>query len=466
MARLLPLLALLATLLATVLAALASCDSSEATVPPSVIVISLDTCRPDRLTPYGAERDNSPALAGFSREAVVWTDCIAQSTSTAPSHRSLFTGQYVHRHGMHRPALVVPSYNLASLLRERGYATAAFTGGGYVRSQFGFDFGFDRFQAASPLGAGEEDDLRGLTEVLPAAQRWLARQGERPFFLFVHAYDVHSPYWPPQPYRERYAGWYRGELPAKRLAGRRDFDRALEAGAIGPDELRYIGDLYDAGIAASDELLGGFFDFLRSERVLDRAVVVFTSDHGESLGEHGWIGHASTWEEQARVPLVIRFPGARWAGVRDEPAELVDVLPTLLAFLDVPAPDGVQGVDLTAALRGEPAAAKPMRLTALGDWEVARFDGRWKLVLERRGEELVEAALYDLAQDPGETRDLRATEDGRRRAAELRARYESWRRETAAADARHRGVRARAVRDPGVADELRALGYVDAGEDE
>ncbi len=427
--------------------------------PPSVLLISLDTCRPDRLSFAGADRENSPRLDELAAEAAVFTDCLSQSSSTGPAHMSLFTGQYVHRHGMRSHRRAVVERTLASVLARAGYATAAFTGGGYLRSAFGLDHGFKKFVENDPRPAL----IRGFASVLPEALRWIDNNGHRPFFLLVHGYDVHCPYEPPEPYRSRYAGWYDGDASLDQRCGPSDFQPLFEEGRFGPDERRALNDLYDAGIAGADEALGAFLDELERRGVLERTLVVFTSDHGESLGEHDWVGHATTWEEQLRVPLVLRFPGGEHAGAYDAPVELVDVMPTVLDALGLEQPPGMHGRSTMPLLRGEERASRErMRVAARGTWEAVRFDDRYKLVLFLDGDALVPRMLFDLVADPGESVNLLTTEEGRARAEEIAVRYRAWRASTRAEDERFGGRDGGAPPlDSAARAELSHLGYTD-----
>lgn len=430
-----------------------------------VIVVSLDTCRADRLAPYGGAAEVSPALAQLAAESVVFTDCLAQSTSTGPSHRSLFTGQFVHRHGLGAGGSMHSPYTLAGLLRSAGYETAGFVGGGMLGAAFGFADGFDTYRDRDP-GAGARS--RGLRSVLPEAGEWCAAHSSGPFFLFVHTYDIHCPYWPDEPWRGRFAGGYSGKLDLAAMCGIQAFAPLFRDGRELPEEDRqYLLRMYDGDIAMADELLGRFLDRLRADGTLDRALLVVLSDHGESLGEHRHVGHERMWEEQLRVPLLIRFPDRWLAGTRcDEPVMLVDMLPTVLDFLGLPVPPGVQGESLLPLLRDEGSrrrSGERMRISQNGDLVSARFDDRWKLVVTRRRDGTLEPELYDLRSDPSESVNLALTPEGRARFDELHGRYLEFRRRTAEEDQRLRGTATGEPTDPDLAHQLAELGYGGGG---
>jgi len=397
---------------------------------------------------------------------VLFEDCMASSSLTAPSHMSLFTGQTVHRHGLvDNETPVFPETTLASELARHGWRTAAFTGHGSLRADLGHGVGFETFE--SWVGEERWPFSRNLPEVLPRATRWLdERDPSAPFFLFVHGYDPHCPYAPPEPWRAQYAGWYAGDLDADGLCGPGVFRRKIEDGSIGRDELRLLNDLYDAEIRAADEALGAFLDALRERGLLERSILVFTSDHGESIGHHEWVGHGQMWNEMLHVPFLVRFPEGRWAGRQRALVQTTDVLPTLLSALGLSIPDGVQGMDLLPLLRdGTGLPAGRLRVARSGSAVAVRFGLRWSLLLRDAGDAFLDPMLFDLRADPGEHHDLAADEASRSDLERLLARYADWRRRNEADDARFRGRPGDPARGDPLADErLRALGY--AGDDE
>lgn len=449
------------------LVSLAACGVSEEP-RQNLILISLDTCRADRLSLYGARRPNTPRLDRFAEDAAVFEDCLAQSALTAPSHLSMLTGHYVHRHGLlNNQGSAVPPYTLASELRRHGWRTAAFTGHGSFRSAQGLDFGFETFQSCT--GDEAATVTRDLVEVLPEALAWLDDVGAAPFFLLVHAYDPHCPFVPPKRFAERYGGWYTGSFDPDGLCHPKAFGELIRDGTIGVEELRYLNDLYDAEIASADVALGGFFDELERRDLLESSIVVFTSDHGEVLGKHGWVGHGQVWEEALRVPFLIRFPGGRWAGRYDEAVQLIDLPSTLLSALGVPTPEGMQGIDLVPLLRGESDPVPPdrMRVARVGDepnQTAVRFGERWKIIFGESDGVIRSPSLRDLEKDPHESKNFAQTPDGQERFERILDRYLSWRESTASEDARFRGQIGSSLESDEDVDLMRALGYVDDDE--
>ncbi|HEX9794909.1 MAG TPA: sulfatase [Planctomycetota bacterium] len=430
-----------------------------------VLLISLDTLRADRATPWGGAERNSPYLQRLAGESVVFDDVLTQSPNTGPSHRSLFTGQFPHRHGhRYREQLRTP-YTMASLLRGSGYRTGAFTGGGWLAPAIGFDQGFAVFENRNERRS--TGPRRGLRGVLPQARKWLdGLAGDRPWFLFVHTYDLHCPYWPTPEFRMEFGGDYEPPVDLRTLCGEESFMDLFQP-PLADDAalLPYVSRLYDGGVAMTDGFLESFLEDLRADGTLDRIVLVIASDHGESLGEHRMVGHNSMWEEQLRVPLLIRFPDAAHGGTRvAAPAMLVDVLPTLLDYLELPVPPGVQGESLMPSVLAARTTGDRLRVSEYGDLESFRFDGRWKVVIEA-GDGAPRYRLYDLQDDPGELRDLAADSAHAPRLRELLDRYHAYRSSTRDEDARFRGTALAAEIAPELSAELSALGYTGVEEE-
>ena len=444
---------------------LGGCDGSAGSSGRlNLILISLDTCRADRLSCYGAERENTPNLDALARESVVFSDCLAQSSETGPSHLSIFTGQHVQRHGLlQNGGYAIPRATIASVLHEAGWSTAAFTGHGSLRGKFGHGVGFEVFQSWPPGAERAPPFMRNLSRTIPEALTWLDDLAEEPFFLFVHGYEPHLPFWPEEPWRTDFAGWYGGDMDISTLRRRTDFRPLIDDGRLGEQEVRYLKDLYDGEVAAADKAIGSFLAELRERGLMDHSIVVFTSDHGEVLGDHDWVGHGVFWQEVLHVPLMIRFPSEAWAGWLDQPVQHVDVLPTLLSALGQPSPAGVQGVDLMPLIRREVEGLAPrLRVGRLAEDVTIRFDGepRWKIMFKETHAGLRKRHLYDLEADPAELENLAGR--GHKRFQELLVRYRQWRDRTGRQDHLYRGTTMDVQEED--LEMLRALGYV--GDDE
>ncbi len=420
---------------------------------PHVILVDVDTLRPDRLGSHGYARATSPRIDAWAgANAVVHTDALSTSTWTLPATASMGTGLAVHQHGLVRFPGAIPSgaAPLAARLRDAGYATYGVAEGGFLGGAFGFDRGFDLYHWGS---TGAETDWRGF---LPEIRR---RGSDRPLFLFFHTYFVHSPYLPDSRFEDAahpYSGW---------LADRPiDFAGVIEPFLqgdldLGPKDRDHISRCYDAGIARMDSMLGEFLEEMEGAFRDRDFLLIVTADHGEELFEHGGMGHGRTlYGEGLRIPLIVRFPGDQGrarAGVEEAPVSILDIVPTILDYAGLPVPDDLPGT----SLRTPPPAGRVRVAELAGAAALQR--GRWKLILghapgpRRTGEP---EELYDLDTDSGETRNLaRQLPDVVR---DLEAELDRFR-------TKHPPVEGAASRGGRLGveelDRLRALGYLGEG---
>lgn len=405
---------------------------------PNLVLITLDTLRADHLPPYGYDRVETPSLDRIAAEGVRFAEVASPVPITLPAHASIMTGQYPPVHGVRHNAthrLQDEALTLAELLRERGWATAAFVASFVLDRRFGIAQGFDEYTDFSGLEAEAVGrqllalERRG-DEVVDDALEWLdgRREGRgEPFFAWVHLYDPHSPYEPPEPYASRYA------------------DRP-----------------YDGEIAFTDEMVGRLIDGIGARGLAEDTLVVVAADHGEGLGDHQEEFHIYyVYDSTVRVPLILWAPGSLPEGlVVEGQASLVDILPTALGLLGVEDPVAAdrQGVDLRGAMAtpgstGSPAYSEslvPLLTFGWSELRALRFDG-WKYIAAPRPE------LYDLRADPGETRNLVETEADR--AADLRGRLEQLVGDEDPGDL----VAGQETMDPETLERLRSLGYIGGG---
>jgi arylsulfatase A-like enzyme len=384
--------------------ALVACKSP----PPDVLLVTLDTTRVDHLSPYGYERDTSPNLSRLAADGVAYTRAYSVASWTLPSHASLFTGKYPSSHGAsHDPegALVLGAgvegvsdeerekyqifrargmgrdeRTLAELLGGAGYRSAGVVGGPWLKRVFGLSRGFEHWDEDDITGAGG----RRANDVSDRAIAWLdALPADVPFLLFLNFFDAHMPYQPPR--------WLlRGYLDDPVAARGSDRDAELRRAS------------YDAEILYADMNFGRVIDRLKSRGRYDETLILVTADHGELLGEHSLYGHpARLYEELTRIPLIVKFPKSREAGVRiDEPIQLVDLFALILDQAGIEIPPDIQGQlpgHITHPILTEesPAFAGDEALRAY-------YDGSEKFLWGSRGTR----QLYDLANDPKEQRDL------------------------------------------------------------
>jgi arylsulfatase A-like enzyme/Tfp pilus assembly protein PilF len=422
---------LAAVLAAAVLcaAALAACQragggrpsegAGVAAHPASVLLITVDTLRPDALG-WVAGRNATPVIDRLAAEGFRFPAAIAPVPLTHPSHSALMTGLWPRRLGLRDNGQVLPAgpLTLAEVLRGRGYATAAFVSGYPLDSAFGLDRGFQVYDDALTRGGGPEGDLeRPAATTAASAAAWI-RAAPRPWLAWVHFYDPHYPYEPPAEDRR----------PGPRGA-------------------------YDGEVASVDRAIGALLPAI-GERQAGDVLTVFAGDHGESLGEHGEGTHGFfIYDSTVVVPVFLRFPGLVPPGSSDEPARLLDVTPTILDLLGLPALQGVDGISLRPLLAGGPPASEPAYIETYQPWlsygwsplRAVRHRG-WKLIDAPRPE------LYSLEDDPAERTNVIAVES--RRAADLRRLLDQ-------AVARPAAVSA-PVADADALDRLRALGYTGA----
>ena len=348
---------------------------------PSVLLITLDTTRADRLGAYGKEQAGTRNLDALAREGALFEWAFTTVPITLPAHASILTGTYPDRHGVHDNGWALPPepVTLAEVLREADYRTAAFVSAFPLYSRFGLDRGFEVYDDKLPAQrtARRSVQQRFAQEVVEEASTWLTRlDPEDPFFLWVHFYDPHNAYWPPPPYTQWYAS-----------------------------------DLYQGEIAYMDEWIGELLEHLEEAGRADDTIVAVVADHGEALGEHGERTHAELiYNSTMRVPLILR--GAHIdAGRRiSEPVSVVDLLPTLLDLVSLEIPREVQGTSLAPALRGESPPSRSIYFESL----YSRLHHGWSELrsIVREGWKYIEAPaatgegeLYALAADPDELHD-------------------------------------------------------------
>jgi hypothetical protein len=324
---------------------LAACAPAPAAPPRrNVVLISLDTLRADRMSLYGAARATTPAIDRLAASGVAFTSAYSPSPWTLPAHAAMLTGRYPSALSRDpEDPLYTLAPTLAAVLGAQGWATAAVTGGAFVSAAFGADRGFDTF------AEGTVDDAVARLEAL----------APDPFFLFFHTYAAHMPYSDRRFVRdgegERLADLYRGSQPEWEPLHLRLCCTGFVPTAAEHD---FLLRLYDGGVAAADEMVAALVAALHRLDVFDETIVIVTSDHGEEFWDHtgraAYHGH-TLYRELLRIPLVWFETGLRDAGQRrGEDVHLVDVVPTVLARLGVPAPSALDGVDLSPLLDGGP----------------------------------------------------------------------------------------------------------------
>jgi len=400
--------------------------------PPNVVLISIDTLRPDRMSIYGHHRPTTPRLAAWLERtgASRFLNTIAQGSWTLPSHTSMLSGLNAYHHGVNHNSPAPSSLSLLpELLQPAGYATMALSGGAFVHPSYGLGQGFDRFQYwPGDAGARPQAGYNGNDELdvhLEQARDWIDEHRDRPFFLFFHTYEVHHRISPREPFFGQISdlqvprGMHlnspkpaveTGFLRSRELVVRRD--GGLEPLPESLSQLPY--DIYDSRIAYLDSRLDRLLTHIESLDPRRRTLVVITSDHGELLGEHELFGHLSLYEENVRIPLLLLAPMIdQTPAVIDQQVRTIDIVPTVIDLLGLEIPSWLDGASLRPLLSGEPDDQPRPAVTyaAVSNYGVAlRLQNRFKYIFNHtiwrplQGDE----KLFELREDPAEQSNLAA----------------------------------------------------------
>jgi arylsulfatase A-like enzyme/cytochrome c-type biogenesis protein CcmH/NrfG len=420
-------------LMLTALSALQAAAQTPAKSPLNVVLITIDTLRADHLGCYGYKQIKTPNIDGLAADGVRFASAFAVVPVTLPSHSSMLTGTYPMLSGMHdfsgnKLSPLQPT--LASVLKQAGYQTGAVIGAAVLDSRFGlnrgFDFYYDHFDFSRLDEANLDEMERPGNVVADVALDWLGKNSQKKFFLWMHLYDPHSPYHPPDPYSREYAA-----------------------------------HLYDGEIAFADEQVGRLLRFLKEKGIYQNTVIVLCGDHGESLGEHGEKTHGFfIYNATMHVPLIIRLPENRLpenAAARTvaDPVSLVDLMPTVLGAVGLETPSQVQGRNLLSEFRADQSNRDRV---LYGETFLPRIHFNWS---ELRGSEntkyhFIDAPrpeLYDLAKDPAEVHNLFT--EKKAVAEEMRVKLTGMIRDYSAG----KELAEKTGLDPALMERLKALGY-------
>ncbi len=422
--------------------------------PLNIVIYIVDALRADRLGCYGERRALTPAIDRFAREAVLFENARAQSSWTRPAVATLFTGLTPLRHGATGVASRLPDdvATLAELLGERGYRTGYVTANGNTSEAFGFGQGIDFFRWVHGTSG---DDKASWRKVHAAGREFLDRApNAAPFFLVLHTVEPHAPYRPSSVQRARWAAG------ADRRLGERKILVELPGSRPGAEIVRQVSQLYDAEVADAD---AGFADFvveLERRGHHDDTALLFLSDHGEELFDHGNVEHGRTlYEEQLEIPMIWRIPGLPGGRRIAAPIDQLDVAPTLLELAGLPVGAEMHGRSFARALAGGDLPAPRSSaawLDRLSFHQEAILSRGFKLIRNlqpRARTALADESLFDLAADRAERAEMAG--DRELRLAILRAQLRGW---AARSGPPLRAVVA-AIDDP-LRRELGALGYL------
>lgn len=347
----------------------------------NVLFISIDTLRADHLGCYGYSNVQTPNIDQLAGEGALFSRCYTPVPVTLPSHTSMMTGRYPLSHGVRNNGTFVVDpemETMAKVLKGRGYQTAAFMGAFVLDSRFGLDQGFDVYDdymdqdKTQPLLLYNE---RKAEAVVEGAQKWLKTNGSKPFFLWLHCFDPHAPYEPPEPFATTYKG-----------------------------------NLYDGEIAYTDQVLGRLFATLKAMNIWDNTLVILTGDHGESLGEHGEKTHAIfIYDSTMHVPLIVRYPKALPRNVEiSQEVSTIDIFPTVMNLMGLRNGENVQGESLMGLLKGK---NRPVRSELFCETYYPLYNHGWSPLEGLRTDGWVyirvpKPELYNMVEDPKQLKNL------------------------------------------------------------
>ena len=467
---------------ALLLLPLIHCSSETGVRRPNVLLISIDTLRPDHLSCYGYGRLTSPSIDRLAQEGVLFENHISSSCWTLPAHTALFTSVSDSVHGnleASGTALSPAFTTVAERFHESGYRTAGFYAGPYLHAAFGLGQGFELYQncaeTTGELAAGDVERWAMDPEVMAASHRgssnrrvyqaaraWMEARRDEPTFTFVHLWDVHFDFTPPPPYDTLFDPDYQGDITGEGFF----FNPKIRSGQLTPEDKQHLVALYDGEIRWTDDTIGLLMKDLAGWGLERDTIVVLTSDHGTEFWEHGGIAHRTTlYDELIRIPLVIRYPRAYEGGRRvAAQTRAVDVAPTLCELAQIAPMPLTNGHSLSALARGEALDFDNVALS-----ELFSVQHRMRSLRTREGKLIDDLAAprrawFDLSTD---ARELSPRADfGAGPGAALATRF------AARIDQLEQDVRARpgepvAPQVPGeVMKSLEGMGYVGNGEEE
>ena len=345
----------------------------------NVLLISIDTCRADHLSCYGYKSKTTPNIDALAAEGILFENVISPVPITLPAHSAMLTGTIPPYHGVHANVggylADESNITLAEILKDAGFATTAVISAFVLDSQFGIDQGFDsyydRFEGSLEAEAIEQRQAEQTTGL---AIDWLEQNKDRRFFFFLHYYDPHTPYEPPEPFAARFAA-----------------------------------DPYVAEIAYTDHYIGKVLAKLKELDLYDSTLIIVTADHGEMRGEHGELTHRYfIYQGAVKVPLIFKVPGQNKAVRIESMAGLIDIVPTVCGLLNIKTPKNIQGLDLFGASKGKNTSGQGRHIYCesltptnyKANSLLGMLNDRYKYIQTTRPE------LYDLISDPGESNNL------------------------------------------------------------
>ncbi len=389
----------------------------------NIILIALDPLRADGLGVLGNPRPATPFIDSLSRRGFLFRNAFAPAPWTLPSAMSLLTGTYPSTHKIVNKVLVgkteqeglIPAHlatvspqivTLAGALKAQGYTTAAFMGGGPFATGFGFDIGFDSYIT--------DDGFHGLDTAAPNALNFISSHKNERLFIFLHGFDVHGQYIPPEGYDKRFVDRsYQGPITGAKEEEKALREEGMTQGNVflTPADVATLRALYDEKLARADLRLANFFASYQALGLAEKTIIIFTSNHGEEFYEHGRIDHGMTlYDELLHVPLLIVVPGISKGKIIDDQVRTIDIMPTIFSLVGItPAASlasQLEGVSLAPLMKGARLALDVFAETSYRyatSLKSLRTNDGWKLIYD---EETKVTKLYNMHHDPKEQQNL------------------------------------------------------------
>ncbi len=417
-------------------------DAATRSDRPNVVLLIIDTLRADRLGCYGYDKPTTPAIDEVAEESVLFEQAYVQWASSLPSHASIMASMHPYYHGAfpNGKSLNPKLLTLPKILKEYGYTNGAFVSNALVGNQYNFELGYNTFTDLTHFDYRDTswrmwlhelnlirlyDKLANRDLFTELAVSWIEHHQNRPFFLWGQWLHPHAPYNPPEEvlrkFEDSYSGIADGSL-------QQIFDIRQGNVELSEVDQRHYSALYDAEVAVSDMQIQRIYDRLKSLGLVENSIIIITSDHGENMLEHGLeYGHAGVHESSVRIPLIFRLPDRTAEQVRiPQVVQSIDIAPTVLDLIDVPAPEQFQGRSMMPLLEGD-GVDWPNEAYCVGFWKKRNFfglrKGDWKLILDARKDNHT-WELYHLPTDPHETNNLYEIET--EVAQEMKQAMEGW----------------------------------------
>lgn len=407
-------------------------SNSKKSNDPNIILISIDTLRQDHLGCYGYTRNTSPNIDNLSKDkqTVTFDNVISQSHWTLPAHMSMFTSQYTSTHQIYMNRLLKKESIVFPMIfkKNNNFLNYGFVTHVRVSPNYGFERGFDSFWFEEHNFPNEKARVQ---DVIPRILEFLEKYRNNKFFLFIHLFDVHSPYSPPAPFDTIFDKKYSGNVSGydSDLFAKPDIFTAAK-NEISEKDLQHLINLYDGEIRNVDFHLGTIFSYLKKLNLFDNSLIIVTSDHGEEFQEHGGMHHGTLYDEVIKIPLIIKMPKKIKVVNKRIVEKLIqgniDIAPTILDILNINIPDEFQGNSLLPIIKGLKKNISLHQVSEkLNDWDMKSYqiavrDMSYKYIyttffdiknlknFQRNNEKL---ELYDLINDKDEKFNLALSKD-------------------------------------------------------